>query len=43
METRRRIGARQRVAGAGIDPGRLYAYVGTAPDNVERATRPTPK
>jgi zinc protease len=27
----------QTVAGAGIDPGRLYAYVGTAPDTVERA------
>jgi zinc protease len=27
----------QTVAGAGVDRGRLYAYVGTAPDTVERA------
>lgn len=29
----------QTVAGSGTDPGRLVAYVGTAPDNVERAER----
>jgi len=27
------------VAGAGLDPGRLVAYVGTAPETVERAER----
>jgi zinc protease len=29
----------QTVAGSGVDPGRLVAYVGTAPANVERAER----
>lgn len=29
----------QTVAGAGIDPGRLVAYVGTAPSTVEQAER----
>lgn len=29
----------QTVAGSGLDPGRLYAYVGTAPETVERAER----
>jgi len=31
--------AADAVAGAGLDPGRLYAYVGTAPETVPRAER----
>lgn len=31
--------AADAVAGAGLDPGRLYAYVGTSPETVERAER----
>lgn len=31
--------AADAVAGAGLDPGRLYAYVGTSPETVARAER----